>query len=163
MAFWIWIGAQIAVLLACWAWAWRRFGPEAVVWAAFMMAGPIGIAHGQDCALFLAVIVGAFALGEKERPFLSGLVLGLGMLKFHLFLLWPLVLVAQRRWRMVLGLAVCCLAQALLLISVIGWAGLPRYANFILRLDAYYSPERYINVGAILMNLPIPYQPLLRS
>jgi Glycosyltransferase family 87 len=131
------------------------------VWAAFMMAGPIGIGHGQDCALFLAVIVGAFALGERGKPFLCGLVIGLGMVKFHLFLLWPLVLLVQKRWRMILGLATCGLAQLLISVAVIGWSGLQRYADFILHLDRYYSPELYINIGAIFLNLHVAYPPLL--
>jgi hypothetical protein len=159
VAFWAWIGIQTAVLLSCWAWAWRRFGPEALVWAVLMVLPPTGIAHGQDCALYLAVLIGAFALGDRKKFFLSGLVLGLGMVKFHLFLLWPLVLLIQKRWRMLSGMAVCCLAQLLLSVAVVGWSGLLRYVNFILHLDRYYSPERNINVGAILLNLRLSYLP----
>jgi hypothetical protein len=106
-------------------------------------------------------MVAAFALGEKNKPLASGIVLGLGMVKFHLFLLWPLVLLVQRRWRMLFGLAGCAVVQLLLAVSVIGWGGLRKYVEFILGLDKYYSPERYVNVGTILVNLGIDNQPLL--
>jgi len=152
-AFWLWISAQSAVLLGCWAWAARRFGPDAAVWGALFFAGPLGIMHGQDCALFLALLCGAFALGEKNRMFLCGLVLGVGLTKFHLFLLWPLVLLIERRWRMLAGFAVCGLGQGLLSLAVLGWSGLWGYAAFILHLGQYYSPEKNIDINAILVNL----------
>jgi Glycosyltransferase family 87 len=159
VAFWAWIGTQTAVLLGCWAWAWRRFGPEALVWAVLMILPTTGIAHGQDCVLYLAILIVAFALGDRKKFFLSGLVLGLGMVKFHLFLLWPLVLIVQKRWRMLLGLTVCCLAQVVLSLAVAGWSGLVQYVNFVLHLGRYYSPERYLNVAAILLNLRLSYLP----
>jgi hypothetical protein len=160
-AFWFWISAQSAVLVGCWAWAWKRFGPEAAVWGALFFAGPLGIIHGQDCALFLVLLCGAFALGEKNRLFLCGLVLGLGLMKFHLFLLWPLVLLVQRRWRMLAGIAVCGLGQGLLSLAVLGWSGLRGYAGFILQLNRYYSPEKNIDINAILLNAGIASRPLL--
>ena len=152
-AFWVWIFGQSTALAACWIWAWRRFGPESVIWGVFMIFGPLGIAHGQDCALYLAVLTGAFALAEKKRFFASGLALGLGMVKFHLFLLWPLVLLFQKRWRMFAGLSTCVAAQLTLSFWLIGWSGLRHYADFILHLTAFYSPDSYINIEAILLNL----------
>jgi hypothetical protein len=159
LAFWVWMGVQTSVLLGCWAWAWRRFGLEAAAWAAVLIFGPLGVANGQDCALYLAVLIGAFALGDRDKFFLSGLVLGLGMVKFHLFLLWPFVLLVQKRWRMFSGLMVCCLAQALLSVSLIGWSGLRPYLDFIRHF--YTSPEKGIDIGAILLNLGLSYQPVL--
>jgi hypothetical protein len=161
IAFWFWMSAQSAVLVGCWAWAWRRFGPEAAVWGALFFAGPMGIAHGQDCALFLALLCGAFALGEKKRAFLCGLVLGLGLMKFHLFLMWPLVLLVQRRWRILAGFSVCGLGQGLLSLAILGWSGLWGYAGFILHLDRYSSPEKNLDINAILLDTGMSSRPLL--
>jgi hypothetical protein len=161
LAFWFWMSAQSAVLLGCWAWGWKRFGPEAAVWGALLFAGPLGIAHGQDCALFLALLCGAFVLGEKKKLFLCGLVLGLGLTKFHLFLLWPLVLLVQRRWRMLAGFAICGLGQGLLSLAIVGWSGLWGYAGFILHLDRYSSPEKNIDIDALLLNARLSSRPLL--
>ncbi len=160
-AFWFWISAQSAVLMGCWAWAWKRFGPEAAVWGALLSVGPLGVATGQDCALFLALLIGAFVLGEKKRRFLCGLVLGLGLMKFHLFLLWPLVLLVQRRWRILAGFVICGFVQVLLSVALIGWGGLLGYARFIQHLDQYYSPARYIDITAILFNTRMLSGPLL--
>lgn len=161
VAFWFWISAQSVVLLFCWAWAWKRFGPEAAVWGALFFAGPLGIAHGQDCALFLALLCGAFLLGEKGWLFLCGVVLGLGLTKFHLFLLWPLVLLVQQRWRMLAGFVVCGLGQGLLSLALVGRSGLWGYAGFILHLDQYYSPQKNLDLNAILVNLGMSSRPLL--
>ena len=161
MAFWSWISAQSAVLVGCWAWAWKRFGPEAAVWGALLSVGPLGIASGQDCALFLALLCGAFVLGEKKRWFLCGLVLGLGLTKFHLFLLWPLVLLVQRRYRLLAGFTVCGLGQGLLSLAVLGWSGVLRYAKFVVHLDRFFSPARYLNINAILLNIGVSSLPLL--
>ena len=161
MAFWFWISAQSAILIGCWAWAWRRFGPEAAVWGSLFFAGPMGIAHGQDCALFFALLCGAFALGEKKRLFLCGLVLGLGLMKFHLFLLWPLVLLVQKRWRILAGFAICGLGQGLLSLAMVGWSGLRGYAEFILHIDRYYAPEGYLDINAILLDTGMSSRPLL--
>ncbi len=161
VAFWFWMSAQSAVLIGCGVWAWRRFGPEAAVWGALFFAGPLGIIHGQDGALFLAVLCGALVLGEKKRMFLCGLVLGLGLMKFHLFLLWPLVLLVQRHWRMLAGFVVCGLGQGLLSLAIVGWSGLWGYAGFILHLNRYYSPEKNIDLNAILLNAGISSRPLL--
>jgi len=160
-AFWFWICAQSAILLGCWAWAWKRFSPEAAVWGALLSVGPLGIASGQDCGLFLALLCGAFVLGEKKRLFLCGLVLGLGLTKFHLFLLWPLVLLVQRRWRILAGLAVCGLGQGLLSLAIMGWSGLYGYAGFITHVGRFFSPENYLDINAILLNTGMSSRPLL--
>lgn len=44
------------------------------------------------CAFW--IVLGAYALAGRERHFSSGAILGLGLIKFHLFLLWPLALLA---------------------------------------------------------------------
>jgi Glycosyltransferase family 87 len=157
----VWICTQSSVLVGCWVWAWRRFGPEAAVWGVLFFAGPVGIANAQDCPFFLALLCGAFALGECKRLFLCGLVLGFGLMKFHLFLLWPLVLLAQRRWRILAGFIVCGFGQGLFAVGVLGWRGLRGYASFVLHLDSYSSPERNIDINAILLGAHIRSRPLL--
>jgi hypothetical protein len=161
IAFVAWICAQTALFLGCLAWAWRRFGPEAALWGALFFGGPLGIANGQDCALFLTLLCLSFVLGEKHRMFLCGLVLGLGLMKFHLFLMWPLVLLVQKRWRLLAGFTVSGLTQALLTLAVLGWGGMRSYADFILHLNAYYAPEKNIDINAILLNAGLSSRLLL--
>src|ERR1051326_5983045 len=103
LAFWVWLGLQSAVLVACWIWADRKWGSDALVFGAVFLPTALGIAHGQDCVLLLAVLILSFRFAERGWDLAAGLALGLGLIKFHLFLLWPLVLLLQKRWRMLAG------------------------------------------------------------
>jgi hypothetical protein len=161
IAFGVWICSQIAMLLGCLAWAWRRFGPIAVVFGSLYFATPIGISLGQDCAFYLTILCCAYELGERKKLFLCGLVLALGLTKFHLFLLWPFVLLFARRWRMLAGFTVSGFAQGLVALAVLGWQGMLHYADFILHLKTYYAPRLNIDINAILLNTGLASQPML--
>jgi hypothetical protein len=115
-AFIAWTTLQVALLLACWTWAWRRFGPDALVFAALSLPAPLGIASGQDCVVMLALLIAAFEFSDRGKAASSGAALALMLFKFHLVLLWPLALVVQRRWRMLGGY--CAAAAGLLLVSL---------------------------------------------
>lgn len=110
-AFIAWTIAQVLLLIACWIWAWRRFGPDALIFAAMSLPAPLGIASGQDCVVMLALLIVAFELSERKRAVSCGVVLALMLFKFHLVLLWPLALIVQRRWRVFGG---CCAGVAAL-------------------------------------------------
>ena len=68
---------------------------------------PLGISffNGQDTPFLLLWIALALHWQGKGRPFLAGLAFSLCAAKFHLFMLLPLLLCGQRRWRMTAGLA----------------------------------------------------------
>ena len=163
-AFALWIALQCALLLACWFWAWRRFGPEALVFAALFLPAPLGIAIGQDCAMLLAVFIAAYVLAERDRSFLSGAVLALLLWKFHLVLLWPVALLVQKRWRMLAGFAVAAAAEVTVCVALGGLGVIKSYAALLTnpnieRLSP--SPELMISVQGLLANLGIESQPAL--
>jgi Glycosyltransferase family 87 len=166
-AFGWWLAVQVGVFLGCLTWAWRRFGPWTAVLGTLFFATPMGIALGQDCALYLGIVCVAFMLGERQRYFLCGLLLGLGLTKFHLYLLWPFVLLFERRWRMLLGFTVSGVIQGLVSLAVLGWAGLTGladesgYLGFILHLNTYYAPKMNIDINSILLNTGLFSRPLL--
>jgi hypothetical protein len=166
-AFSWWLGFQIGVYMACLVWAWRRFGPWTAVLGTLFFATPMGIAVGQDSALYLGIACAAFVLGERRRYFLCGLLIGLGLMKFHLYLLWPFVLLFERRWRMLLGFTVSGVVQGLVSIAVLGWTGLTGlagesgYLGFILHLNTYYAPRMNIDINSILLNTALFSRPLL--
>ena len=60
---------------------------------------------GQDTPFLLAILGGSVLLARRERDFLSGLVLSLCAIKFHLFLFVPLLLLRKKRWEMLGGAA----------------------------------------------------------
>src|ERR1700722_19021680 len=155
MAFWIWIAVQSGLLFGCWAWALFRWGPDALIFGALYLPTALGIASGQDCVLILAILIGTYSLAEKGNHFASAAALGLGLIKFHLFLLWPLALLIQRRWRMLLGACAAVAAEFLVSLWLSGWSGLVEYFQLlrnknIERLSP--SPELMIDVHGLALN-----------
>jgi hypothetical protein len=98
-ALWIALGAA-ALVAFCWLWP----RPAAVA-ACLSVPALVGLANGQDVTFLLLWIGAAVALEHRGRPFAAGLVLSLCASKPHLFALLPLLLIAQRRWRLATGLA----------------------------------------------------------
>jgi hypothetical protein len=122
-AFWMWLAVQTIVLAGIWAWAFRRWGADALIFGSMYLPTALGIAHGQDCVLILLIVLGVYALARREQYFLSGAVLGLGLIKFHLFMLWPLALLVQKRWRMLAGACVAAAAEMLV------WRNISRFCR----------------------------------
>ena len=110
-AFVCWSLLQIGVLLACLAWAWRRFGTVAADAGLHVGSGSDrhrsrsgrGVVSGRgDCLLH--------AHG-KRKGIERGAVLGLLLVKFHLTPLWIIAMILQRRWKMLAGFAATGLPQ----------------------------------------------------
>jgi Glycosyltransferase family 87 len=157
-AFWVWIVLQSALLLACWAWGYRRFGANALVFAAFSLPGPLGIASGQDCVILLAIFMIAFAIKERGKAGLSGAVLGLMLIKFHLILLWPVALLLQRRWKMLGGFCAAALVEASLSLVLGGMEGARNYVALLRNKSLDHlspSKELMISFQGLTENLSI--------
>lgn len=157
-AFWVWLGVQAAVLAGTWAWAFRRWGADALIFGSMYLPTALGIAHGQDCVLILLIVVGVYALANREQHFLSGVVLGAGLIKFHLFLLWPIMLLIQRRWRMLAGACAAVVAEGLVSLALAGPGGLTKYVALLRMTGLRHlspSPELMINVRGLALNLGI--------
>lgn len=102
-ALWLWIGLHAAVLVGCWIWAARRFGPNALIFGALYLPTPLGIAHGQDGVFMLAVVIAAYVLASKGRDQAAGAVAALALMKFHITFLIPVGMIIQKRWWMLGG------------------------------------------------------------
>jgi hypothetical protein len=63
----------------------------------------INFANGQDAGIAAAIAGFAILLTRKDQEFLAGMLLSLASIKIHLFILVPLVLIMQRRWRILGG------------------------------------------------------------
>jgi hypothetical protein len=86
------------------------------------------------------------------------MILGAGLVKFHLFLLWPLALLMQRRWRMLAGACVAVVAEVLVSLALAGPSGLVKYVALLRLTDLRHlspSPELMINVRGLALNLRI--------
>ncbi|MBM3735387.1 MAG: DUF2029 domain-containing protein [Acidobacteria bacterium] len=154
-AFALWLVFQTLVLAGCWYTGYRWFGHEALVFAALFLPTALGIAHGQDCALMLAVSLAAYSFARDSRWFRSGAVLALGFAKFHLFLLWPLAAIATRRWRFLAGMGAGAAAEAIVSLALGGWTGAGRYIALLRKKDLERlspSPEIMLNIQGISAN-----------
>ncbi len=157
-AFRVWIAAQVVLLLACWAWGWWRFGPNALVFAAMYLPAPLGIATGQDCVVMLALFIVAYELAERKRWFAAGGVLALMLMKFHLMLLWPVALLIQRRWRMLAGFCAVAAAEAGACMALGGVRSLRLYAALLDNKNLAHlspSPELMISASGLAANIGI--------
>jgi len=155
-AFWAWLATQVAVLAGTWAWAFRRWGADALIFGSMYLPTAMGIAHGQDCVLILLIVLGTYSLAHRGHHFLSGMALGAGLIKFHLFLLWPIMLLVQRRWRMLAGACAAVTAEVLISLLLAGPGGLTKYVALLRMGDLRLlspSPELMINVRSIAVNL----------
>ena len=156
VAFWFWLVLQSALLIGCWIWAFRRWGPDALVFGALYLPTALGVAHGQDCVVMLIIVIAVYALADRERDFASGAALGLGLIKFHLFLLWPLALLVQKRWRMLAGACTSVAVELLVSLLLAGPGGLVEYFELLRKKDIEHlnpSPELGISVHALAINL----------
>ena len=79
-AFWVWVAMQTTVLLLCWRWAFERWGSDALIFGALFLPTALGIAHGQDCVLMLAILIASYTLAERREWYWSGAALGLGLI-----------------------------------------------------------------------------------
>ncbi len=157
-AFWVWVGIQIAILMVCWVWAGWRFGPSGLIWAALFLPVAYGIANGQDCALMLLLMIVAYELAEREMLAAAGFAIGLTLFKFHLLLLFPVLMIVSRRWRMLAGYCAAAGLEIGLSLLLSGWSGMVEYAKLLQRKDIERlspSPEMMSNIHAIAANLGV--------
>lgn len=155
-AFVAWLVGQTLLLAACWLWGWWRFGSNALVFAAFFLPLPLGIASGQDCTIMLALFIAAYELHRRKLAFAAGMALALMLTKFHLILLWPVALVIQRRWRMLAGFLTAALLELGVSVAFGGLRGIHSYVELlrnksIERLSP--SPELMVSYQGLADNL----------
>ena len=126
-AFWIFFGLCVASLI----WFVIRFSkecPALPVFAAFSIPVAAVLPQGQDTPLVLMLAAGSILATRRKRDFLAGALLSLCAIKFHLFLLVPVLLILKKRWRMVAGGA-----GGIAALSLIGATagGLRAYADYV--------------------------------
>ena len=161
-AFTVWTLLQWALLGGCFWWAWRRFGPDSLLWGALSLPAALGIAHGQDGPVLLAIAIGGYALAERGREMMAGLVWSLALMKFNLVLGLPVAMLAARRWRMFGGFTS---GGALLGLISLALGGLTDARSYVTMLTDKQlerlapSPELMINVQAIALNIGLPEIP----
>jgi hypothetical protein len=154
-AYWVWLGSQIAALLGCWAWATREFGWDALVYCSFFLPAAVGLTHGEDNVWMLVLTIAAYVLAAKEKDFAAGGVLALGLIKFHLLLLFPLGMIVAKRRRMLAAFALVGLLEAAASLAFIGLSGFSQYYRLLSRSDLRALTEgrwAMLDVQALALN-----------
>jgi hypothetical protein len=91
--------AGVGLLL--WMWPGNRWAAAAACAWSVPLATTVTV--GQDIVFLLVAVMGAYRMLRSGRLFAAGLLLGLCAIKFHLFLLLPILLLRGRLWRTVAG------------------------------------------------------------
>ena len=154
-AFAVWIALDLVVTLLLYAWLARRFGPDVLVYCAFFLPLLYGIIHGQDTVFVAALTVLAYLAAERGRKTLCGVLLAMLLIKFHLFLLIPVMLLYRREWRMLAGYAPAAFIQIAVSVAIAS----PRsYIDLLMNRDLealHPSPHMMVNLNAICANFGI--------
>lgn len=130
-AFCIWAGLGLCAYFASIILLIRRLDlPEFLIpaYASFFPA-IVGLISGQDVCVVLLVIVGAWLLLEGKRDWLAGALIALGLYKFNLILLLPLLLIIKRRFRALISFGI---AAVLLMASSAALASPREYLNLLI-------------------------------
>jgi len=152
-AVYAWLGISLAALAAAW-WLAAPGGTWAVraLWLLAALAWyPLlyGLSLAQPELVVLLIVAAAWRLAEAEKPYVTGIVLGLSVIKPQLTLLLPLVLLCAGRWRVALSWAITAAVLALASVAVIGPQGLSDYTN-LLREAQHVTNNRYFTLAYLL-------------
>ncbi|MBI3477265.1 MAG: DUF2029 domain-containing protein [Acidobacteria bacterium] len=114
--------------------------------------------QGQDCILLLFLFVLAVVALEKRWDTAAGLLLAGGMFRFQLVL--PVILLlAIRRWRILLGFVPMSVLLGVLSLGMVGWTGVTGYLHFLINMEkggagGSIVPSGMPNLRGLLAGLP---------
>jgi hypothetical protein len=119
----------------------RTVDPYALIAVIVSPAALFCFIPGQNALLTSAILVGVFSLLDR-RPIIAGILIGMLTLKPHVGVLFPVVLIASSRWRVLITAAVTTIAIAACTAALFGlqsWVafvneGIPR--DSVVLLDA---------------------------
>jgi hypothetical protein len=111
-------------------------------------------ANGQDVAILMVLIAFAIRAMRKGQDTAAGLLFSLCSIKFHLLLLLPLLIVGQRRWHFLKGLAMGGAVLTVLSFPPGGWDWPVRYLRLLLNPIGNPWPTHMPSIHGISSSLP---------
>lgn len=117
----------------------------------------VGIIHGQDVVLLQFLFVLAVVCLDRGNDAAAGALLAAGLFRPHLAV--PLVvLLAIRRWRILVGFAPVALLLAGISVAIMGWNGPLVYLRFVFFVEtthvAGFGPHAAPNLRGLIADLP---------
>jgi hypothetical protein len=135
-----------------------KFSPLILVLAAtafFPLA--IGIIQGQDVIPLVLLFALAVVCFDRGDDALAGAFLAAGLFRPHL-VVSLVVLLAFRRWRVLVGFAPVALVLAGISVAIMGWHGSFEYVRFVLGLERTgargFGLETVPNLRGLIADLP---------
>jgi alpha-1,2-mannosyltransferase len=90
-----------------------------------------GIIDGENATISLLLYVLIYRTLVRDQDKLAGFWAGLGLFKPQLFIVFPIVFVATRRWRALLTCALTALVLAAVSLAIVGPAGLQQWLRIL--------------------------------
>lgn len=156
-------GYELAMMLwlvatgALFVWALRRFAGKGDAWVVLLFAAMPLIAHNiwtaQNGFLSAGLALGALAL-RAERPILAGILLGCLTIKPQLGVLFPFLMLAERRWTVIASASVTTLALVAFSAAVFG---LDAWRGYLSEVIPYQQMVMRHLEGTFLWMLPSLY------
>ncbi len=151
----VWQAASFAALI-CFVFVWnassRLYAILACCWSLPLL---VNFAAGQD-SIFILLTIGVVLRLHKTRPFIAGLVMSFCAIKFHLFLLLPLLIIAKRDWKFGSGVAAAGAVLTFLSFFIAG-ASWPSAYLTTLRSPIIASGPRFMpNIHGLLAGVSFP-------
>lgn len=151
-----WLVNALAIASLPWLWPFPNRWMSAAVLCCSLPVWVL-LNCGQDTALFLWMISAGAKLMDKNWPFAAGLVFALCASKFHLAAGIPLVLLAQRRWRVLAGglAGGTAITASCFLIEGLNW---PRqlWTMLVDVPEVQVPPEKMVHIAALVERLGMP-------
>ena len=116
--------------------------------------------QGQDSIFLWWLYCLAYTQFRQKRELIAGLLLGLGLFKFHLVLPFAFVLLLCGYWRSLLGMAISAVVEFAVSLKIVGWSELLYYPRFIWTINRQLHrgvivPENMPNLRGLLTGWPI--------
>ena len=106
-----------------------------------------GLLQGQDAILILFLYASTYVLLRRNRHLLAGMVLALGLFKFHLVAPFALLAMFWRERKLWYGFAPVGALLAVLCYAMVGALGIMNYPRFVLLLEDAMSGSEKIPAG----------------
>jgi Glycosyltransferase family 87 len=128
-------------LMACWMPEGWRF--RCLVLSSLFFPVWVALIQGQFSIFILVSFTVAFICLRRRREYLSGLALGLGLLKFTIVLPFAVILLLCRKWRFIAGLSTAAGILGLVSLFMIGLPGMLAYGHLLLDMLVHPSNPAY--------------------
>jgi hypothetical protein len=147
----VWIAAGYAAYALSVRWL-----PKAVYWPAVAFPGALLAAMAGQSALILAALMCAAVGALPKRPALSGLLVGLMVLKPQLALLAPVAFAAAGAWRAFAVAAVTVAGVLGLSVALLGWAPMAAFLGSADYLNGLFArPELLPKIKSVYATLTL--------